>query len=141
MSSLRSIVAALIAGTTLAVSMPAMAQSSDNAYFDDPQPTVTYGNRRNVNNSKPENSTIRNGKVTTQPVTQPSTSGNPVRKRPPEDSVTKNHVCINDGGPQDCRQECRNGRNGDGIRVRSCADSQPPTNKDTRNTGTVRIRR
>ena len=62
MSSLRSIVAALIAGTNLAVSMPAMSQAGDNATLGVPDSCVAYGNRCIVNNT--QNSNIRNGKRT-----------------------------------------------------------------------------
>ncbi|MEI6328275.1 MAG: hypothetical protein WCP16_03520 [Pseudanabaena sp. ELA645] len=66
MNSLKSIVAALVAGTTLAISVPAMAQSGDSATIQtNTQTNVVTGNRNNVRNSNSQTSTtIRNRRNT-----------------------------------------------------------------------------
>jgi hypothetical protein len=66
MNSLKTIVAALVAGTTLSVSIPVMAQSGDSAVIQtNTQTSVVTGNRNNVRNSNSQsNTTIRNGRGT-----------------------------------------------------------------------------
>jgi len=66
MNSLKSIVVAVFAGATFAVSLPAMAQSGDNATIQtNTQTNVVTGNRNNVRNSNSQsNIDVRNGRRT-----------------------------------------------------------------------------
>jgi len=66
MNSLKSIVAALVAGATLAVSMPAMAQRGDTGTVqDNQQGSVITGDGNRSSNTNSQNSTTeRNGRGT-----------------------------------------------------------------------------
>lgn len=65
MNSLKTIVTALIAGTTLSISMPAMAQRGDTGTVqNNEQGSVITGNGNRTNNSNSQTSTtVRNGRA------------------------------------------------------------------------------